>query len=255
LKYLKALIILILAAGVYAWQVEPYWIEMTRHTVPAGLKAPVRLMVLSDLHARSFGRLELKVLKMVESEQPDLIVITGDCFTDRRSHAAAHQLLSKLKAPLGVWAVRGNWEKWSPVKDEEEFFSSAGVRLLVNANGSPRSDITLIGLDDFWSGSPDVARAERRLALKTYRIALLHAPGFFDQIAGRYPLTLAGHTHGGQIRLPGLPPLWLPGGCGRYSEGWYGSPDSRLYVTRGVGTSILPLRFFCRPEMALITLQ
>jgi predicted MPP superfamily phosphohydrolase len=86
-----------------------------------------------------------------------------------------------------------------------------------------------------------------------YTILAFHAPGFFDQVAGRVPLTLAGHTHGGQVRFPLVPVFWLPRGSGRYLEGWYGADDSRMYVSRGIGTSTLPIRFLCRPELAIIT--
>jgi uncharacterized protein len=154
-----------------------------------------------------------------------------------------------------VWFVRGNWENWSPVRDESAYFGSAGVRLLVNSNGNARPDLAVIGFDDPWTGSPSLALAEKGLAHNAYRIALFHAPGFFDKVAGRYPLCLAGHTHGGQVRLPGLGPLWLPGGCGPYIQGWYEKRKSRLYVTRGVGTSVLPVRFLCRPEIPIITLE
>ena len=74
-----------------------------------------------------------------------------------------------------------------------------------------------------------------------------------DRIAGKCDLALAGHTHGGQVRLPWLPPLWLPRGSGRFVEGWYEREGSQMYVCRGIGMSILPIRFFCRPELAVIT--
>jgi predicted MPP superfamily phosphohydrolase len=88
-----------------------------------------------------------------------------------------------------------------------------------------------------------------------YRIALFHSPVFFEEAAGSCELALSGHTHGGQVRLPPLGPLWLPPMCGRYVEGWYDLNGSRMYVSRGIGTSILPIRFMCRPELAIITLM
>jgi len=239
----------------YAWQVEPFWIEVSHHRIVAGLKSPIRLMVLCDLHTRGFGRLEKRVLEDINSEHPDLIVVIGDCFTPGADHTAAHQLLSQLKAPLGVWLVRGNWENWNPVADEPAFYGSAGVRLLVNSNGAPRADLSIVGFDDPWTGQPSLELAEKNLPEKTYRIAIFHSPIYFDEIAGRYPLCLAGHTHGGQLKFPIIGPLWLPGGCGRYLEGWYERNGSKLYVSRGVGTSVLPIRFLCRPEIPIITLN
>ena len=167
---------------------------------------------------------------------------------------AAHKLLASLKAPLGVWVVRGNWERWNPVEDEKSYYGTAGVKLLVNSLAKPRNDISIIGFDDPWTGEPNIELAEKGLQARSFRIALFHSPFYFDKVAGRYPLCIAGHTHGGQIRLPGFKPFWLPGGCGNYVEGWYSQNGSRLYVTRGVGTSVLPLRLFCRPEIPVFTL-
>lgn len=87
-----------------------------------------------------------------------------------------------------------------------------------------------------------------------FRLAVFHSPATFDDIAGKIPVALAGHTHGGQVRIPLLPPIWLPYGSGDYVDGWYEKNGSRMYVTRGVGVSILPVRFLCRPEVAFITL-
>jgi predicted MPP superfamily phosphohydrolase len=87
----------------------------------------------------------------------------------------------------------------------------------------------------------------------TYVIAAFHAPAFFDTVAGRVPLVLAGHTHGGQVRLPLIPAFWLPRGSGRFLEGWYAERGSRMYVSRGIGTSFLPIRFRSSPELAIIT--
>ena len=78
-------------------------------------------------------------------------------------------------------------------------------------------------------------------------MGLIHCPITFDDIAGRCALAFAGHTHGGQVRIPGLPPLWPPAGCGRYVAGWYERNGSRLYVSRGIGAKTLPIRLWLPP--------
>jgi uncharacterized protein len=83
----------------------------------------------------------------------------------------------------------------------------------------------------------------------------MHAPDYFDEIAGRFDLALAGHTHGGQIVLPLLGPLWLPDGGKRYLKGWFTRNGSQLFVSRGIGTSITPARLFARPELAIIQVR
>ncbi len=74
-------------------------------------------------------------------------------------------------------------------------------------------------------------------------------------VAGKYDLAFAGHTHGGQVRLPLVGPLWLPPGSGRFVEGWYEEAGTKMYVSRGVGTSVLPVRLLCAPEIAIFDLD
>lgn len=258
-----ALLGLVLAA--YAVAVEPYWIEVTRHHVAAPPGPPLKLAHLSDLHVHRLGRRERHLLELLEREKPDAIVITGDSLIDGVVfgsprvgrddfvYARAGELLVRLRAPLGVWAVRGNWENVRTVRDERAFYQGHGLKLLVNEAHELRPGVWLAGVDDP-QGRPDVEAAFRSIPPGSFAIALFHSPALFDRVAGRSSLALAGHTHGGQVRLPFVHPFWLPRGCGRYLEGWYEAKGSRLYVTRGIGTSLLPIRFLARPELALITL-
>jgi len=253
------LIFLLLVAllGGYAALVEPYWLEVTHHTVraPAGvhLAAPLKIAHLSDLHTAGLGRREKRLLAILAAEQPDLIVITGDSLANGGAYKESRALLSKLHAPLGVYAVRGNWENWIPPGNEREHYRLTGVRLLLNEGIAPRPDFWLAGMDDSASGHPDLAAALTGVPANALRIGLFHSPIYFDLAARQLHLALAGHSHGGQVRIPLLPALWLPRGVGPYVDGWFERDGSRMYVSRGVGTSILPLRFACRPEVALIT--
>jgi hypothetical protein len=126
--------------------------------------------------------------------------------------------------------------------------------LLRNQNRRVREDLWLVGLDDALAGKPELEPAFLGVPKNAPCIALFHSPEFFPKIEGRCFLNLAGHTHGGQIRLPGLGPLWLPPGSGRYIAGWYGTDASKLYVSKGVGTSLLRARLFARPEIAIFTI-
>jgi predicted MPP superfamily phosphohydrolase len=92
-------------------------------------------------------------------------------------------------------------------------------------------------------------------ALVSQSPTIAHGPIFFSRSAGQYDLALAGHSHGGQVRVPFWGPLWLPGGIGPYVQGWFAAGGSRMYVSRGIGTTLLPVRFACRPELAIVTLQ
>jgi len=247
-------LVLIVVLAIYSLYIEPNWIEVTHHKMNRAVDTPIKIAHLTDLHLRSFGRREKKALKIIEKEKPDIIVLTGDSIEGSESIPYAREFFGGLQAPLGVWLVRGNWENWHPISDEHEFYASAGIKFLLNETRQPRPDITLIGYDDPWVGKParDIA-SERRPSQSSFCIALFHSPQFFDDVAGSCDLSLAGHTHGGQVKLPFLGPIWLPEGTGGYQEGWYEKKSSKLYVSRGLGTSILPIRFLSRPEIAFIS--
>jgi predicted MPP superfamily phosphohydrolase len=251
-----------LALLLYAWAIEPYWIEVTHHQVTAPLDAPLLVAHLSDMHLYGVGRRERTLLALLEREKPDLIVITGDSVIDGDLLAPVREeddlvyeraaaMFDRLHAPLGVWAVRGNWENVRRLRHEDAFYARHGIRLLVDEAREVRPGFWIAGLDDIQS-DPDLAATARAIPPGAFVLALFHSPAYFDAIAGRWPLALAGHTHGGQVRPPLVPPFWLPAGSGRYLAGWYQAPGSRMYVSRGVGTSTLPVRFLCRPELAMI---
>jgi predicted MPP superfamily phosphohydrolase len=257
-----AFVLTALAAGVYGFGVEPDWIEVTHHRVAAHVSPPLTIAHLTDLHVRRIGRRERNLLAILEREKPDVVVITCDSVVDgdrlvpareRQSgftYARAGELYDRLRAPLGVWAVRGNWENVRRLRDERGYYDGHGVGLLVNESHELRPGVWLVGLDDP-EGQPDIEEALRKIPPDAFTVALFHSPALFDDVAGRVSLALAGHTHGGQVRLPLLPPFWLPDNCGRYLEGLYEDKSSKLYVSRGVGTSVLPVRFLCRPEVAI----
>ena len=244
-----------IAVVVDALWIEPRWIEVSHHRVPCRLNKTLKIVHLTDLHTYGAGPVELDVLRLVAAERPDLIVITGDLISSSDAYEGCRQVLRGLHAPLGVWVVRGNHEIWAPVEDEKGYYKSEGATILVNESKEVAEGVWLEGFDDAFAGSPDLDRTIEKVPREAVRVALFHSPDFFDRIAGRCEVALSGHTHGGQVRLPLLRPFWLPPSCGRYVDGWYEVKGSRMYVSRGIGTSILPVRFLCRPEIAVIVLE
>lgn len=229
-------------------------VELTRHAIPAPLASTTTVALIADLHLTGHDPEAEAMLAMVRQERPDLILIAGDITSTEGSAEIYAGVLSRLAAPCGVWMVPGNWDHWLPVPDLGALCERTGVRLLINAAAEIAPGFWLAGLDDDVAGAPDPDRAFRDVPQGAWTMAMVHCPSGFDQIAGRCAVAFAGHTHGGQIRLPGLPPLWLPAGCGRYVAGWYERDGSRLYVSRGIAAKGLPMRFFCRPEVAIFTL-
>ena len=167
------------------------------------------------------------------------------------------EVFQQLHAPLGVWVVRGNYENWRQMQHEHSFYANAGVHLLLNSGTLLRNDVWLAGVDDPYTGKPSLEGALTGAPPGVYEILLFHSPAYFDRVAGHVDLCLAGHTHGGQVRPPFMPPLWLPKGCWPYVAGWYEAKGtkSKMYVNRGIGTSLLPIRFNSRPEVTILTVE
>lgn len=245
--------------GVYMSWVEPYWIEVTTHRIQGSVNQPLKIAHLTDLHTNGMFRRERKVVELVRAYEPDLIVITGDNLNRFYDFYGVSKVLSEFRAPLGVWMVRGNWEKGVPLakevdeleKDEAAFYQKAGVRLLLNESARPRSDFWLVGFDDMVT-SEKIIDSVANQAGSEYRIALFHSPGVFPKVASRVQLALAGHTHGGQVRLPVFGPIILPSGTGGFLEGWYSREGAKLYVSRGIGNTVVDVRLGARPEVTFL---
>src|SRR4026209_5042 len=161
------------------------------------------------------------------------------------------------------WRCWGNGEHRIGAVGEPAvyLYRSAGAALLVNeavtvdVGGVP---LTLVGLDDPVSGDPDISAAQKGVVPGSTEIWLVHAPGIADRFSRMTSIhpspLLAGHPHGGQIRIPLLPPV-KPTGTGRFLEGWYHDTWAPLYVSRGVGTTGIPARFNCSAELPIFTLR
>lgn len=255
-KTIKYSIIFLFVCILYGHLIERNWIEVTHHKIKAPLKKPLKIMHLTDLHIDEFGVREEKVLSIIDIEKPDLILISGDSILNIKSYIGLKKLLLKLKAPLGVWSVRGNWENKIKNSNEIKLYQETGAGLLVNENKQIFDNVWLIGLD-MRNKKPGIKDAQRGVPSNAFKIGLFHAPDFFEKNYKNFDLVLAGHSHGGQIRIPFLIDLVLDlkKGVGGFVEGWFQKENSKMYVSRGVGTSTLPIRFLCRPEVAIIQLE
>lgn len=257
LRIAAALVAIMTLCLVDAFVIEPSWPKLVRHELTLdGLASPLKVALLADLHTKSIGRRERRVLEMLASEKPDIVLIAGDLAHGNGRPADVTPFLERLDAPLGVIVVPGNWDTWRGGRDAGlPVYAAAGAIVLRDETATPREDLVVAGLDDTLTGSPDPAGVLAHLPDGKARIVLMHEPGLFDSFAGKAPLALAGHTHGGQGRLPFWGPITLPPGSGDYVDGWYEKNGSRLYVTRGLGTSVIAARFFCRPEVTILELQ
>jgi predicted MPP superfamily phosphohydrolase len=246
-----AAVVLALGVLLAAWGfvVEPRWIELTEHRVGAGAPA-VTVMHLSDLHVTGAGGNERRVLALVDEVRPDLVVLTGDTVTDGRfDPAPVHDFLAALVAkrpPLGVYACPGNHEDWAG-PGALAAHRAAGVVVLEDQVVTLLDGrLALHGLARWHGAAPAGAPTP------AFDLVLCHYPAALPRVARPgLELVLAGHSHGGQVRLPFVGALIVPFETGPYDAGWFEHGATRLFVSRGVGTSILPVRFNCRPEVAV----
>lgn len=252
----------------YSTLIEPAWIEVTRHEAEFESLPPefdgLVVAHLSDLHLDRYGGRERRVLALLGEAKADLIAITGDFDLKDEERGPIRQFLLGLRMlnpTFGVWAVLGTHDHRNSDDDEavRPFLTNAGVALLVNEwgrIGKGLDTLSVVGLDDPYTGRDNLGKALEGLRRTPFALLLTHSPEiFFKADMARFDLVLAGHTHGGQVRLPWIGALWLPRGSEFYDAGWFSGQSAKMYVTRGIGTSILPIRFLCRPEIALITLK
>lgn len=240
-------------------------LEITHHDLRGPLTgAAFRVVQLSDLHLQRFDSAEKEIVVRVKEVQPDLIVLTGDA-TDRSDALPFLKTFLTALGKIPVVVVPGNWEHWSEMNFQElEAFldERPGSWFLLNRRvtlSAKGRSVHVIGLDDFTAGNPD----GRLLSIANpneVTILLQHSPGLFDEPEvnrrmsdQRFTLCLSGHTHGGQVTLGGWAPF-RPVGSGRFVAGFYDVPGCRLYVSRGVGTSVLPVRWGPAPEIAVFDL-
>lgn len=244
---------------------EPYRlvverVELAFPDLPAGLEG-LRIAQLSDFHrSRVVRQWEIeRAVARANELAPDLVVLTGDYVTFGRGYAAPCAVaLAALRAPLGRYAVLGNHDYWSP-EAVAGALREAGLTLLRNRAAPVRrggGELWLVGLDDAWARRLDIPAALKGVPAGAFKIALMHEPDVADEVA-RYPvqLQLSGHSHGGQICLPGIGPLHLPKLGRRYPMGRYRIGTLQLYTNRGIGRVSPAVRFHCPPEITLITLR
>ena len=240
------------AGGLLGRILELERVDLVEHrlTVPE-LDRPLTLLQLSDVHIRAADHRLDRIVEALAPLKPDLVVLTGDVVTRGWTDEAVSKLLSALPdAPLGKFAVMGNWEHWGDASPDvwAPVLERHGIRLLMD-EVVDLGGLSLAGTDDFYAGEPDAAAVLQRLDGRP-AVVLSHSPGLFPELAKEgVRLVLSGHTHGGQVILPLLGAFFVPKGSGRYVAGWYRQAESWLYVSVGVGWSLAPYRRHCPPEL------
>lgn len=271
------------AALAYATQVEPTWLEVKRRELALPRLPPaldgLRIAHLSDFHlSRIVARDYLaRCVAAAMAAQPDLVLLTGDFITRKPRYIAdVPEVLQPLAAPLGVYAVLGNHDSVVGANAVAAAVAASGATMLRNRH----ERVSFRGVD-FWLAGIDCPHHEqyrvadhrrsgwaqlyrryldsalRGIPAGSFRILLAHTPDVIRDAARLgVDLMLSGHTHGGQVRFPLLGATVVPSRYGhRYAAGEFHVDGAALYVSRGLGTVRFPMRFLCRPELAILTLR
>ena len=233
----------------------------------------LRLVQITDFHAGALISFETisDVVSRANALKPDLIVLTGDYVNNNPDYIrGCLALLDELKAPVGVFGVYGNHDYYTGINAMIAGFAKTRICVLRDSYQAPKGLeglLNIIGVDDpvsNWAADAqfkDLSKLSRLVAPDHFNLLLSHRPGIFDASQNwKAQLTLAGHTHGGQVILPGIGErgLSLAGLFVTYTHGLYASgkdPEVRMYVNRGIGTIVAPVRLFCKPEITEITLK
>jgi hypothetical protein len=259
----------------YSIYIEPASIEFTYHTINKVSDHKVKFAQISDLHIKHISNQHEGIGIALSKENLDFIIITGDSVDSNEQLDLLNVFMDLLPHTVPKYAILGNWEHWGNVSTVRlgSVFEKWNCELLVNKSTvfkHQSNSILLTGLDDFISGVPSPPFALNGYLPQHDHFLLAHCPQYFDRLLflknakpleleqhkdielGSYSFshTFSGHTHGGQINLFGLTPF-VPEGSGGYVKGWFKRDNHNLYVSRGIGTSILPIRIGSVPEIAI----
>ena len=235
------------AAGTHAAAIEPTRLRTTNLALnPTG---KLRLVQFTDFHYKGDAGYAAEVIAAINALEPQLVCFTGDLVEDKHFAPGALEFVRQINAP--VYGSPGNHDYWCGADFElyEEAFAATGGGWLVDRSVViAEHDLEIVGMAKKGIHALKPPQATRR-------ILLLHYPEMADRLQGpTYDLILAGHSHGGQVRLPFYGAPMLPYGVGRYDMGYFESKGGPLYVNVGIGTYHLPIRFNCRPELTLVKL-
>ncbi|WP_226578228.1 metallophosphoesterase [Halobacillus litoralis] len=254
----------------YARYIEPHMLTVQAHTIENS-KIPrsfhnFKILQFSDTHLGFHYDLDQfeSLVQRMNKEEAEIIVFTGDLVDEPQTYGFPPrliELLQRLDAPLGKYWIYGNHDHGGYGTEKiRSVMEKSGFQLLQNEqvqieNGNEA--FTLAGLDDVMLGSPKIEETLAGVPEESFTILMVHEPDVADYYQ-RYPIDvqLSGHSHGGQVQLPFIGYLVTPPYAEKYVEGHYPlEQDLQLYVSRGIGTTRLPYRFLCRPEISVFQMK
>ena len=265
-------LLIILSCLVWGFFIEPNRLIVRQQTIqidncPKELSG-LRIALIGDVHtgAPFINNSKLqRIVELTNQQQPDLIVLLGDYMSPNSWHShrvepeVTASALKNLKAPLGVYAILGNHDWWYNGERVKRAFEQNGIRILEDEVAEVKwraGSFYLAGLADLWTRPQHVNETIAKVPSGSPIIALTHNPDVFPNLPQSVPLMLAAHTHGGQVNLPLIGTPIVPSRFGpKYTAGPIYENGHHLFVTTGIGTSILPVRFRVTPEIVILTID
>ncbi|MCB0367775.1 MAG: metallophosphoesterase [Bdellovibrionaceae bacterium] len=258
---------LVLFFGLWGFWYEPghgHHIKTYSIDVEPWIGRSYRVAVLADLHVGSpyngLAKLE-EIVSATNESQPDLILIAGDFVIHGvvgGTYVAPQEMvpqLSRLRAKDGVFAVLGNHDHWLDAGEVTRALEEAGIPVLTN-RAVFMGQYWLVGIDDEMAGSPDIIGAFQKVTGDEPVLLFTHNPDIFPMVPDKVSLTIAGHTHGGQVYLPIIGRPIVPSKFGeRFAIGHIKEGDKQMFVNPGTGTSIIPVRFLVPPEISIVEIH
>lgn len=259
----KVLISLLFILFIWSVLIEPNCLIVKNITIENKNLSGLKIAVVGDFHLKKHDEWRLKkAVKLLNQADADIILLVGDYVNgiSRLQTLSFDKItanLSQLTAKNGVYAIIGNHDIWLDENKVKNALIDAKITVLdnenkkININGKK---YTLAGTNDFTEGMADLPKtlknAENPIILMT------HNPDIFELVPSNVDVTISGHTHGGQLVLPFVGALVVPSAYGnRYASGLVVENNRTIFITKGIGTSILPVRFNCLPEIVVITFK
>lgn len=257
------IIILFILLGCYSLFIEPNKLEVNHYKIQDAQLKGLNIVFASDFHIKPYQQKRLdKVIELINAENPDLVLSVGDFVSGHNEKMTMpiediSKELGKIKSKYGFYTTLGNHDGWYGTEKVKKSLQANGIKVLDNENISIQVNnktIYIAGIEDLMTGKPNINKALDET--KTPTILLTHSPDMFVKVPEDINLTLAGHTHGGQVRIPFIGPIFTASNFGdKYTKGLVEEKGRNLITTTGIGTSILPIRFNCLPEIVVIKFE
>lgn len=264
----KLFLILIFFLAIWSFFIEPELLTVRHLTVKDNQLKGLKVVLISDLHAKIYQRQKLKrIVDKVNKQNPDIILNTGDFVSAEYKQSSMPieeiaQILSGLKAKYGSYAVLGNHDWWEGGERIERELEKNGTDVLGNENTYIKVNgkkVYIVGVEDMTTRNINLGKALKNVFSPA--ILITHSPDLYPILLEpknsrkfkNVNLVLAGHTHGGQVVIPFIGPVIVPSAFDKkYAYGMFEENGKKMFVTRGIGTSILHVRFNCLPEIVVI---